>query len=114
MRDMSNGRPTNSAEGRLWNYWNRVDFYRIHNWPWRVREAALRGGNRNRLYLYVFLVGNGMAPWQATELMQLAPWALDGPARQQLVQFARNANTLVRRYNYFDMHTQTYSGTLND
>lgn len=109
---MNNGRPRNAAEGRLWNYWNNVDFYRPHDWPWRVREAALRGGNRNRLYLYTFLVGNGMAPSVAADAMRGAPWKLDYPARLQLMQFQRDANNLVRRYNYFDMHTKSYSGSL--
>lgn len=88
-------------EVRLWNYFNFYQdiFYPIERWPKYLAEMVLldHKNNQNRYKLFLFLVYNGLAVWDAADFIMIRDVSeygdiiigeYDASARRQIFQMA--------------------------
>lgn len=110
-------RPRNAKEAARWNFFNSSErfvepysFEPIRNWPWKYQRWVMQRdhlNNEERWHLYLFFVGNGMAPWIAERMVLLDPFAgglgqanppYDPAAFNQMSWFSRENPVTHNRY----------------
>lgn len=105
--------PKNRKEAKLWNYLNSAkwDFYPIRIWPRDLAEATLAGTLRNpkRFRMFLYFVGNGMAPKMARESILKLMVAPDADAKRHLEYLEKNIDRYLKLYSYWDESTGSLS-----
>lgn len=100
-------RPKNKAEAQIWNYFNgeKWDFWKIRVWPKYLAEATIQRKftNRVRFGLMMYLVGNGMQPWQARGLiLYLGQGKIDEEGVRHVMYLEKNIDRYLQQYKYYD------------
>lgn len=95
--------PRTREQLRLWRYWERQDFWPIHLWPWHMQRMAMHHlSYPTRLYMWLFLTGNGLDPESSVEYI-LGSGSYDAEAVRQLRGLAANPIKYLDAYGYWDI-----------
>jgi len=110
--------PTTRAQLARWRYWERdVDFYPIATWPWGMQRMVMgeKLNYRDRLFLWLFLHGNGMGHERTVDSIRGAPgWRFDAAAVRHLEGLKRYSYSAFSRYSVWDMENQEYTTRIRE
>lgn len=98
-------RPTSRSQAKIWNRFSErnFDWYPIKYWPRFLARAVItqRLTYKLRFSLFVYFVGNGIAPRRAREIIESIK-DFDESALRHLKNLEDNSDQVMQKYKYFD------------